>query len=88
MQIIFYFDGSNDQYSILVKLYQPLPSFIGGENGINSPWIVTSQRDTVAYNVEFEQEIIPVKNTIDLKGPNFSLPLNNQVHSSIKLTSF
>ena len=82
------FDGSNDQYSILVKLYQPLPSFIGGENGINSPWIVTSQRDTVAYNVEFEQEVIPVKNTIDLKGPNFSLPLNNQVHSSIKLTSF
>ena len=82
------FDGSNDQYSILVKLYQPLPSFIGGENGINSPWIVTTQRDTVAYNVEFEQEIIPVKNTIDLKGPNFSLPLNNQVHSSLKLTSF
>ena len=82
------FDGSNDQYSILVKLYQPLPSFIGGENGINNPWIVTNQRDTVAYNVEFEQEIIPVKNTIDLKGPNFSLPLNNQVHSSLKLTSF
>lgn len=82
------FDGSNDQYSILVKLYKPLPSFIGGEGGINSPWIVTNQRDTIAYNVEFEPEIIPVKTTIDLKGPNFSLPLNNQVHSSVKLTSF
>ena len=81
------FDGSNNQYSILIKLYQPLPSFIQIDGNFN-PWIVTTQRDTIAYNVEFEQEIIPVKTTIDLKGPNFSLSINNQTHSSVKLTNF
>jgi len=81
------FDGNNNQYSILVKLYKPLPSFIQIGGNLN-PWICTLQRETIAYNVTFEQEIIPVKNTIDLKGPNFSLDLNNQIHTSIKPTSF
>lgn len=81
------YDGTNNQYSILIKLYKPLPSFIQ-EGGNLNPWICTLQRETIAYNVLFEQEIVPVKNTIDLKGPNFSLDLNNQIHTSIKPTSF
>lgn len=81
------FDNTNNQYSILIKLYKPLPSFVQVGSDLN-PWICTLQRETVAYNVTFEQEIIPVKDTIDLKGPNFSLDLNNQIHTSIKPTSF
>ena len=80
------FDDTNNQHSVLVKLYKPLPSFIQ-PNGGSNPWIVTQQRDSVGYNVEFEQVILPVKTTIDIKGPNFSLDLNNQVHSTIKPTS-
>lgn len=78
------YDNTNNQYSILIKLYQPLPSFV--QIG-NITWVNTLQRDTVAYNVEFEEIILPIKNTIDVKGPNFSLDLNNQVHSSVKLSS-
>lgn len=81
------FDSTNDQYSILVKLYKPLPSFIQVGENLN-PWICTLQRETVAYNITFEQEVISIKDTIDLKGPNFSLDLNNQVHTSIKPTNF
>ena len=81
------FDGTNNQYSVLVKLYKPLPSFVQIGGNLN-PWICTLQRETVAYNVTFEQEIIPIKTTVDLRGPNFSLDLNNQVHTSIKPTSF
>ena len=81
------FDGTNNQYSVLVKLYKPLPSFVQIGGNLN-PWICTLQRETVAYSVTFEQEIIPIKTTVDLRGPNFSLDLNNQVHTSIKPTSF
>ena len=80
------FDDTNNQYSVLVKLYQPLPSFIQEDSGLN-PWIVTKQRDSVGYNVEFESVVLPVKTTIDIKGPNFSLDLNNQVHTTVKPTS-
>lgn len=81
------FDGSGDQYSILVKLYKPLPSFVEIDGDFN-PWICVLQRDTVGYSVEFEQIIDPIKTTIDLKGPNFSLDLSNQTHTSTKLTNF
>jgi len=81
------FDDSNGQYSLLVKLYQPLPSFIETDGELN-PWICTEQRETVAYNVTFEQEVTPVIDTTSLKGPNFSLDLNNQTHTSVKLTSW
>ena len=58
------FDDTNNQHSVLVKLYKPLPSFIQ-PNGGSNPWIVTQQRDSVGYNVEFEQVILPFK-TIQL----------------------
>jgi len=78
------FDNTNNQYSVLIKLYEPLPSFVQ-ERDVT--WVTTNQRDSIAYQVEFEQEILPVPKKNVLKGPNFSLPLNNQVHSSVKLTS-
>lgn len=78
------FDNTNNQYSVLIKLYEPLPSFVQERD---VAWVATNQRDSIAYQVEFEQEILPVPKKNVLKGPNFSLPLNNQIHSSVKLTS-
>ena len=78
------FDNSNNQYSVLIKLYEPLPSFVQERDVV---WVSTNQRDSITYQVEFEQEILPVPKKNVLKGPNFSLPLNNQIHSSVKLTS-
>ena len=79
------FDNQNGQYSILVKLYDALPSFI--QEG-ETLWVVTEQKETVAYNVAFEEIIFNPKTTIDLKGPNFSLPINNNVHTSIELKGY
>jgi hypothetical protein len=76
------FDNSNGQYSVLIKLYEALPSSIQEKDTL---WVVTEQKDTIAYNVEFEQTPFIVKNTIDLQGPNFSLPINNNIHTSIQL---
>ena len=78
------FDNSNNQYSVLIKLYDPLPSFVEERDAV---WVATNQRDSIAYQVEFEQDILPEPKRNVLRGPNFSLSVNNQVHSSVKLTS-
>jgi hypothetical protein len=79
------FDNSENQYSVLVKLYEPLPSYASERDAI---WIASKQRDSIAYQVELEAPApLPTPRKNVLKGPNFSLPLNNQVHSSVKLTS-
>lgn len=79
------FDNTNNQYSILVKLYEPLPSYAKERDAI---WIATKQRDSISYNVEFDPpKISPTPKRNVLKGPNFSLPINNQIHTSIKPTS-
>ena len=79
------FDNSNNQHSVLVKLYEALPSYASERDAI---WIASKQRDSIAYQVELEAPVpLPTPRKNVLKGPNFSLPLNNQVHSSVKLTS-
>ena len=79
------FDNTNGQYSVLIKLYDALPISVEEKDTL---WVVTEQKNTIAYNVEFEQEPFIVKDTIDLKGPNFSIPRNNNIHTSIELKSF
>ena len=79
------FDGSNNQFSILIKLYEPLPSFA---NESDACWLTSKQRDSIAYEVEIEAPpSLPTPRRNVLKGPNFSLPLNNEIHSTVKLTS-
>ena len=79
------FDGSNNQFSILVKLYEPLPSFA---NESDACWLTSKQRDSIAYEVEIEAPpSLPTPRKNVLRGPNFSLPLNNEIHSTTKLTS-
>lgn len=79
------FDGSNNQFSILVKLYEPLPSFA---NEGDACWLTSKQRDSIAYEVKIEAPpALPTPRRNVLKGPNFSLPINNQIHSTVKLTN-
>ena len=79
------FDDTNNQYSILVKLYEPLPSYASEKDAC---WITTKQRDPITYEVELEAPLaLPTPRKNVLKGPNFSLPLNNQIHSAVKLTN-
>ena len=78
-------DNSNNQSSILVKLYEALPSYANEKDAV---WIASKQRDSIAYQVELEAPTpLPTPRQNVLRGPNFSLPVNNQVHSSVKLTS-
>jgi hypothetical protein len=65
--------------TILIKLYEPLPS----DFDLNSTlWVVTSIEEPVAYQVNFEDDVIIIQDTTSIKGPNFNLDLKDQVNNS------
>ena len=65
--------------TIFIKLYEPLPS----DFDLNSTlWVVTSIEEPVAYQVNFEDDVIIIQDTTSIKGPNFNLDLKDQVNNS------
>ena len=65
--------------SAIIKLYEPLPNNYDIKSEL---WVVTSIDESLAYNVEFEEELIIINDSISLKGPNFNLDLKDQVNNS------
>jgi hypothetical protein len=65
--------------SILIKLYEPLPTEISLKTEM---WVVTILENPLAYNIIFEEEIIVIEDSSPLKGPNFNLDLKDQVNNS------
>ena len=65
--------------SILIKLYEPLPTEVSLKTEL---WVVTILENPLAYNIVFEEEIIVVEDSSPLKGPNFNLDLKDQVNNS------
>jgi hypothetical protein len=80
------FDYDPNTYDILINLYQPLPSNIG----LNYPlWIVTKIADTLAFNIQFTPEVVNIPiTTFDIKGPNFNLPIKDQVNNSSQYSNY
>ncbi len=65
--------------SVLIKLYEPLPSSLGIKDKLN---IVTEVSEPLAYEIFIEPEVV-VRKTYDfLKGPNFTIPVKNEVNNS------
>jgi len=72
-------DQDPNNPTILVKLYEPLPD----DFDLNSTlWVVTSIEESIAYQVNFEDEPIIIQDTTPIKGPNFNLYLKDQVNNS------
>jgi hypothetical protein len=65
--------------SILVKLYEPLPSIYDLNSSL---WIVTFVEEPIAYSVTFEDLPIIITDTVNVKGPNFNLDLKDQINNS------
>ena len=65
--------------TILVKLYEPLPSSFD----LNSTlWVVTTIEDSISYQVAFPYEPIVFNDTVKIGGPNFNLDLKDRVNNS------
>jgi len=74
-----------DGDTILIKLYDPLPS----QYQVNSTlWVVEKVAESLAYLIEFSSEPIIVDNSIKLNGPNLNLKVKGEVNNSTEPTDF
>jgi len=67
------------QASILIKLYDPLPSKYGL---LDELYVATKTAESKAYLVNFENDFKDSDNIIRLKGPNSNLKINDFVNNS------
>ena len=73
-------DNTKPQYEILINLYEVLPSQFRLKDTL---WIVTQVSDPLAFNIQFQPEvIIPQITNPTIKGPNFDLPLKDRINNS------
>jgi len=69
------YNSQNNTISLLVKLYEPLPTSIGPKTEL---YIVTKNAESVAYQIEFVQENLFQDSSIKLSGPNYNIPLKDE----------
>ena len=70
--------------TILIKLYEPLPSNIEVKTSL---WVVEKVSNGNAYRVEFEDTQVFRPQFNSLKGPNFNLALQDQLNNSSEAVS-
>jgi hypothetical protein len=77
--------SSIDNPTVLIKLYEPLPSqFV-----VNSQcWVVTQVAEPVAYNIQISQIFEDLDLNIPLKGPNFNINLQNEINNSTDYVNY
>jgi hypothetical protein len=68
-------DVTTPTYSILIKLYDPLPANIPLKT---QTYVVVKTAESTAYQIEFENVILNVDNVLQLKTANFNLPIKNE----------
>jgi len=74
-----YLDKSSADYSILIKLYQPLPNRY---NLKTTCYVSSNAADPIAYDISFTQDFGPVDDIVSLQGPNTNLNINSLVNNS------
>jgi len=77
-------DTNTSPNTILVKLYEPLPSSFDVKSIC---WIVETIGDSITFEVEFIPEEVAIKIPY-LKGPNFNLDIVDQQNSSTPFLSY
>ena len=73
-------DTSSAEYTILIKLYQPLPSSVVLNTQLR---VVFEVAESIGFNVIFSPQVIEITEDVEyIKGPNFSYQLSDQVNNS------
>jgi hypothetical protein len=71
--------------TILVKLYEPLPSEFDLKNEL---WVVTTLNEPEAFQVTFPVEPITFTDFTQISGPNFNIPVKGEVNNSSQNLSY
>jgi len=74
-----------DTDTVLIKLYEPLPSQYQLKDTL---WVVEQVAEPIAYLVELINIPIIVDNSIRLKGPNLNIKVKGQVNNSTEASDF
>ena len=74
-----------DNPTILIKLYEPLPFNFNIKSEL---WIVTTLNEPEAFQVTYPIESIPFNDFTQIAGPNFSIPVKNEVNNSSQNLSY
>ena len=72
-------DEDPNNPTILVKLYEELPPIFEEKSQL---YIVTSYSSPEAFSVVYAPTITDFNDSIPLEGPNFNLPIKNEVNNS------
>jgi hypothetical protein len=86
------YNPQNNTTSLLIKLYEPLPTSIGLKTELS---VVLKRAESVAYQIEFTQEEVILDTSIKILGPNYNIPIKDETgpltqyqnYSSITSTS-
>jgi len=79
-------DTTKPKYEILINLYEPLSAQFRLKDSL---WIVTQNADPLAFNVQFQPEVVvPKIIRPTLKSPNFDLPIKNRTNNSTIYTNY
>ena len=73
--------SDENQYTVLIKLYEPLPSQIGLKDSFA---IALQTADEVSYKVSFRNKVIPPPKPKTIGGPNFSLNIADKANNDTK----
>ena len=69
------FNPQNNTVSLLIKLYEPLPTSIGLKTELS---LVLKKAESVAYQLDFTQEELILDTTIKISGPNYNIPIKDE----------
>jgi hypothetical protein len=77
-------DETGTETTVLVKLYEPLPNNIGLKDQL---WAITKLSDSLAYQLDYINEVISDPTGIPIGGPNFNIPSTSQLNNSTEFAS-
>ena len=78
-------DDEGEDSTILVKLYDPLPSEFSNKSEL---WIAEEISTPQSYKIEFPEQIIEVRDFEYIKGPNYNIDIVQQVGEATEKFSF
>jgi hypothetical protein len=73
------------QYTVLVKLYEPLETQFGVKDTLR---VISQTAEEISYNVNFPTAVLPSPPLKQLKGPNFNLPKKGEVNNSTNFSDY
>lgn len=77
---------NSDTLDIFINLYEPLPNSVQIKDTL---WIVTQVANELAFNIVTTPDLVkPIVTSFPLKGPNFNLPIKDQVNNSTDFQTY